>query len=102
MKILNSVGLGGVNRSHNVCLYGLLGPGFCLGQQGCPSPPDAGNVTLTEEIHSLPPGRQKNKSQSVPLVLVVFLVTLILNNQYVIETHFRICPGIQHTQIQIH
>lgn len=61
MKILNRVGLGGVNRSHNVCLYGLLGPGFCLGQQGCPSPPDAGNVTLTEEIHSLPPGRQKKK-----------------------------------------
>ena len=60
MKILNRAGLGEVNRSHNVCLRGLLGPGFCLGQQGCPSP-DAGNVTLTEEIHSLPPGRQKKR-----------------------------------------
>lgn len=77
MKILSRVGLRVVNRkSHNVCLCGLLCPEFCLRQQGCPSPPDAGNVTHRKD--SFPASREtEKKSKSVPLVLIVSSVTLI-------------------------
>ena len=46
--------------------------------------------------------RDREKGQSILLVLVISEVTLIQNNQYTIEVHLRAaCPGSQQSKIYL-